>query len=146
MRCFDTPHPVLSPMEIDLEQIAPAVRQRMDELFRKDYDLSVLKAIARQTATAKARQNGVGWRSDLGPQTSEIDTFIDSIWSQEYGHNYRENADLMRFLKRRNPEIDIKARPGKTQVGYEGKAPQPKRPVRVARTGCKFGPGTLALP
>lgn len=121
-------------MEVDLSQLDAATRQRVDEIFRKDFDLRVLKAVERQTRTATERRDRVRWHSELKPQF-EIDPFVDSIWRQFYGHNYTENPDLMRFLQRRNPEIALAARSNKIMVGYTG---------RTGRCGrVRFGRGTI---
>lgn len=146
-------------MEVDLSRLPAGVRRKMDEIFRTDFDLKVLKAIERQTRTAKARENGLRWRDDFVPQF-EIDPMVDSIWRQFYGHNYTENPDLMRFLQARNPEIKIRARSGKIQVGYtraavaegkrgkgeKGKCSSAPFPLcSSAKRRFRFGPGTLQL-
>lgn len=116
----------------------------MDEIFRKDADLRILKAIERQTRTAQARRDAVRWDDDMVPQ-HEIDPVIDAHWRRFYGHNYTENADLMRFLVRRNPEIFVKARSGKIQVGYSGKEEGKRKKAEMPsrRGGCVFGRGTM---
>lgn len=123
-------------MEVDLSNLPLGVRQKMDEIFRTDWDLQVVKAAQRQTATAKARENGLRWRDDMKP-VYEIDPVFDSFWRQCYGHNYTENPDLMRFLMNRNPEIKIRTRSGKVQVGYT--AP------RSRRCQVRFDRGTLEV-
>jgi hypothetical protein len=131
-------------MEIDLSNLPPAVRQKMDHIFRHDFDLKVLKAIERQTATAKARENGLPWRDDMRPQF-EIDPMVDSIWRQFYGHNYTENVDLMKFLVARNPEIVVKSRSGKTMVGYSAANRQSAIGNRQSKRAVRFAPNTLQL-
>jgi hypothetical protein len=148
-------------MEVDLSRVPAAVQRKMDEIFRRDYDLRVLKAIERQTATAKARENGLRWRDDFVPQT-EIDPFIDSIWTQLYGKDYKANKDLMKFLVNRTPEIFVKARSGKAQVGYTATRsgerrtgngidtspcplPGSRRRGYRSRGGVKFGRGTMVF-
>ncbi len=54
----------------------------------------------------------------FGPRRFEIDAMVDSIWRQCYGHNYTEDQDLLKFLTRRNPEIEVRARGSRIQVGY----------------------------
>jgi len=116
----------------------------MDEIFRGDHDLRVLKAIERQTETARQRRDNVAWDDDMMP-TYEIDPVIDAHWRRYYGHNYTENKDLMRFLAARNPEIVLRARSRKIQVGYSAKAargmahPTSNKPNRRV----SFGRGTM---
>lgn len=124
-------------MEVDLSQLDLKTRQRMDEIFRQDFDLKILKAIEEQTRTAKLLEHGVPWKDDFGPMQHSINPVIDTWWRQFYGHNYTENPDLMRFLARRNPEITVRARSAKIMVGYTG---------RSGRCGrVKFGRGTIQL-
>lgn len=137
-------------MEIDLSRLPAATRQKMDEIFRQDWDLKVLQAIAAQQRTARVHQNGVPWSDDFGPQRNSINPVIDSLWRQVYGHNYTEDLDKLRFLEKRNEEIKVRAHSGKIQVGYEAKhqTPKPKHQTlrfRPSKTGCRFGRGTLSL-
>lgn len=136
-------------MKFDLSHLPQNILRKIDEIFRTDYDLKVLKAIERQTRTAKARENGLRWRDDFVPKF-EIDPVVDTHWSHFYGHNYQENPDLMRFLAARNPEIKIKARSGKIQVGYTGNVPPTSCRRNQSRPAGKmpaarFDRGTLEL-
>ena len=93
-------------MEIDLSRLDFATRTRVDEIFRKDFDLKVLKAIDRQTRiAAHVHRRPHRWDDDFGPQTMVVDPMIDAIWSEVYGANWREDPDKVRFLTGRNPEI-----------------------------------------
>ena len=123
-------------MEVDLSQLDAATRTRVDEIFRTDFDLKALKAIEEQKRTAKRLENGVMWKDDFGPQLHAINPFFDWMWRVVYGHNYTEDPDVMKFLSRRNEEINVRARSGKTMVGYQA-------PARRAKTGCTFGRGTI---
>ena len=106
-------------MEIDLSNLPLPVRRKMDEIFRSDFDLSVLKAIRRQTAAAKAlRDRPPAWKTDFGPQTLSIDPFVDALWRQFYGHNYTEDREKVNFLVKRNEEIAVRARPGRLALGF----------------------------
>lgn len=131
-------------MEVDLSQLPFEVCRKMDEIFRGDADLRILQGIQRQTATARARRDNVRWDDDMVPQF-EIDPVIDAHWRRYYGHNYTENRDLMRFLANRNPEIVMRARSGKVQVGYAGKAESGKRKAErpKPRSAVRFAPGTM---
>ena len=121
-------------MEIDLSRLPARVQQQMDEIFRKDFDLKVLKAVQRQQQAAAAARDKMQWREDMRPQHA-IDPFIDSIWRTCYGHNYTENPDLMRFLAKRNEEIALRPKSNKIMVGYTG---------RTGRCGrVKFDRGTI---
>lgn len=106
-------------MEIDLSGLDAKTRGKVDEIFRRDYDLKVMKAIRRQTALA-ARNQRDKERSlnGRGERTHEIDAVIDSIWRQFYGHDYSANQDLMKFLAKRNPEIRVLSGGTKMMTGW----------------------------
>jgi hypothetical protein len=130
-------------MEWDLSRLPSATLRKMDEIFRTDLDLKVLKAVQNQKRIAKRLHEGVAWKDDFGPQYSEIDPMIDSIWRHVHGHNYTEDTDKMKYLGRRNPEILARAKSGKIQVGYEPKTPNTKHQNPISKTGCRFGRGTI---
>lgn len=92
--------------------------RKVDEIFRGDHELKVMKAIRRQTQLAARNCQGERSRDGIGARKYEIDAVIDAIWRQFYGHDYTENQDLMQFLARRNPEIVVKSTGTKIQVGY----------------------------
>jgi hypothetical protein len=122
-------------MELDLSRLPLPVRRAMDDIFRKDFDLRILKAVQEQTRTAAARRDRVRWSDDFVPQ-HEVNPMIDALWCHVYGRNYSQNPDLMKFLRRRNPEIALRPRSPKIQVGYYRQ--QPRRRVR-------FAPGTMTF-
>jgi hypothetical protein len=145
---------VLFFVEIDLSKLDARTRAAVDGQFTDKFHRDLATAIQRQTRTATARRDQMRWREDMVPEY-EIDPFVDSLWRQFYGHNYTENPDLMKFLAARNPEIKLKARSGKVQVGYAGmskiksksksKNLAPDRALNLARRPVRFERGTLEL-
>nr|WP_294577584.1 hypothetical protein [uncultured Rhodopila sp.] len=106
-------------MEVDLSQLDATTRQTVDQIFREDYDLKALKAIRRQQAVAARNERERPRAQDgFGERVIEIDAFVDAIWRSVYGTDYTENRDLMKFLLRRNPEIGVRPRATRIQVGY----------------------------
>ncbi len=105
-------------MEIDLSRLDFGTAKKVDEIFRGDHELQVLKAIRRQTALAGRNYQGERARNGIGTRKFEVDAVIDALWRQFYGHDYSENQDLMKFLARRNPEILVRSGGAKIQVGY----------------------------
>jgi hypothetical protein len=105
-------------MEIDLSHLDGATARKLDEIFRRDYELKILKAIRRQTRLAALNCQGERSRDGFGRRRFEVDAVIDAHWRQCYGHDYSEDADLMKFLTKRNPEIAVKTGGTKIQVGY----------------------------
>jgi len=123
-------------MQIDLSRVPAAIQRKMDEIFRGDADLKVLKAIERQTrAAASARRRPHAWKQDFGPRTLVVDPVIDDYWTEQYGPDWKANKDLVAWLIKRNPEIAGVSVSGKIQIGYRG----------TPRRGCRFGRGTIQL-
>lgn len=107
-------------MEIDLSRLDGRTRSKVDDIFRRDFDLKVLKAIERQTRiAARNHLHRPRAKDGFGERTLEIDATVDGIWRQFYGHGYSEDKDLVKFLVKRNPEIAVKSRGTKIQVGYQ---------------------------
>ena len=106
-------------MVIDLSKLDAKTRGTVDHIFRKDFDLAVLKAIKRQTAiAARNALHRPRAKEHFGPRVFEIDATIDGIWRSFYGHNYSDDADLMKFLLKRNPEIGVRGAGTRIQSGY----------------------------
>jgi hypothetical protein len=128
-------------MEIDLSRLDARTRAAVDGKFQDKFHRDLAAAITRQTGAARAaRQRPHRWADDLGPQTLIVDPFIDAVWSEVYGPNWREHPDVIRFLKNRNPEITGQSRSAKVQVGY---TPGARRAPRPAKRGCRFDWNTI---
>lgn len=123
-------------MVIDLSRLDRKTQETVDRIFRNDHDLSMMKAIKRQTAiAARNHQNRPRAREGFGARVLEIDAVIDSHWRALYGANYTDNKDLMKWLAQRNPEIKVHARGAKIQVGYQA-GPQSRRSVGALERGA----------
>lgn len=106
-------------MEIDLSNLSAGTRTKMDEIFRRDFDLKILQAVRRQTMVAERNHlNRPRAQEGFGERTIEIDAYIDALWRNYYGHSYTHDSDLMKFLMKRNPEIKVRSRGSRIQVGY----------------------------
>jgi len=106
-------------MEIDLSQLSQGTRAKVDEIFRRDFDLKVLKAVRRQTRAAAVNHLcRPRAKEGFGERTFEIDAYIDALWRNFYGKSYTEDKDLMRFLAKRNPEIRVRSLGTRIQVGW----------------------------
>lgn len=115
-------------MEIDLSRLDGRTRKRVDEIFKGDHELKVLQAIRRQTRLAARNCQGERSVAGRGARTLEVDAVIDALWRQVYGHDYSEDQDLMKFLRKRNPEIVVRAGGTRIQVGYSAGSGS-RRPV-----------------
>jgi hypothetical protein len=106
-------------MEVDFSRLDPKTRGTVDEIFRRDFDLKVYKAIRRQQRVAARNYlHRPRARDGFGERTIEVDAYIDALWRNVYGHSYSEDLDLVRFLVKRNPEIKVQSLGTKVQVGY----------------------------
>jgi hypothetical protein len=108
-------------MEIDLSNLDKKTRDKVDEIFRTDFNLHALKAIRRQTAVAARNYlNRPRAQDGFGERVLAIDAWIDALWRNFYGPDYTANDDLMKFLAKRNPEIKVRSQGTRIQVGYSG--------------------------
>lgn len=123
-------------MEIDLSQLDRKTAEKVDDIFRRDFDLKVLKAIERQTKIA-ARNHLFRPRATdgFGERTVMVDATIDALWRQFYGNHYSEDRELMRFLLKRNPEIGVRSLGSRIQVGYTAAGRGRKYSKRYQRPG-----------
>lgn len=106
-------------MEVDLSQLPNETRLKLDEVLRNDYNAKVAAAAERQRHVAMINYLcQPRARDGFGERTLAIDPMIDSVWRQYYGHDYSANPDLLKFLKRRNPEIGVKSLGTRVQIGW----------------------------
>lgn len=106
-------------MEIDLSNLDAKTRGKVDDIFRRDFDLKVLQAIRRQTmVAARNHLHRPHARDGFGERTVEIDAYIDALWRNFYGPAYSQDTDLLKFLMKRNPEITVRSQGTKIQIGW----------------------------
>lgn len=106
-------------MIIDLSNVPHSLRTKIDEIFRKDYDLKIAKAIERQKRSAHAIRNKQPRSVDgIGEQTMSIDPVLDSAWRAVRGRDVWEDLDFKKWFLARNEEMRVKASGTKMQVGY----------------------------
>jgi hypothetical protein len=121
-------------MEVDFSKLDLATASRVDEVIRHDYNATLLQAAARQRRVAFLNRLHRPLAKDgYGERTLMIDPVFDAYWRECYGKHYLEDADLMKFLKRRNEEIGVQSR-GTKQI-FVGWMPssQSKRPVGLGK-------------
>lgn len=106
-------------MEVDLSQLDPGTRGKMDEIFRGQFDRMLYEAALRQREVAARNYlNRPKARDGFGPRLFEVDAVIDGLWRQVYGAGYTEDKEVMKFLAKRNPEILARGTGNRIQVGY----------------------------
>lgn len=98
-------------MDVDFSQLDFATATRVDEVIRGTYNETLLRAAERQRRVAFINHlNRPLAKDGFGERTLMIDPVFDAFWRQNYGKNYLQDADLMKFLAKRNPEIAVRSR------------------------------------
>ena len=98
-------------MEVDFSKLDFATATKVDEVIRKDYNQKLLAAAARQRRVAFLNQLQRPLAKDgFGARTFMIDPVFDAFWRTCYGSQYTQDAELMKFLAARNPEICVRSR------------------------------------
>lgn len=107
-------------MEVDFSRLDFGTAQKVDEILRGRYDRALHEAMLRQREIAYRNcLQPPRARDGFGERTFEIDPVIDAHWRQCYGHDYTSHRDLMKFLIRRNEEIQVRSLRTKVVVGWE---------------------------
>lgn len=117
-------------MEVDFSKLDFATATKVDEVIRSTYNETLLKAAQRQRRVAFLNHlHRPLAKEGFGARTLMIDPVFDAYWRTCYGSEYSHDADLMKFLARRNPEITVRSRGTKEiMVGYSPGS-QSRKPV-----------------
>lgn len=117
-------------MEVDFSKLDLATAQKVDALLRGSYQKELLAAAERQKRVAFLNHLHRPLAKDgFGERTLMIDPVFDAYWRTAYGAGYTQDADLLKFLAKRNPEIAVRSRGTKEiMVGY-GTGSTSRRPV-----------------
>ena len=111
-------------MTVDLSKVPHAVRVKMDELIRKDFDLHLLKALERQNKAAAHY-----WRHQprsvdgIGGLKMVLDPVFDAMYRRKYGHQWLDDEDRVKWCLKKAENAAAKVKSGgtgKIQVGYRG--------------------------
>jgi hypothetical protein len=98
-------------MEVDFSKLDFATANRVDEVLRTTYHETLLAAAERQRRVAFFnRLHRPLAKNGFGARTFMIDPVFDAYWRQCYGANYTADADVMKFLAKRNEEIVVHSR------------------------------------
>jgi hypothetical protein len=111
---------------VDLSQVDPAIRTKMDEIFRRDHEVQLLAAMKEQRRMAAEfeRERPRSTRA-MGEQTMALHPYIDACNRAIVGsHRWSNDHDLRKWYLKKYPEARVRSRGTKEiQVGY--RAPQP---------------------
>lgn len=108
-------------MIVDLSEVPQAVRSKMDEVVRRDYDLAVLKAIERQKRAAAARhRNPPRWRDGFGEMRLSLDPVFDVMYRHAWGHRWTEDEERVKWVLKHCPEARVRCVSGKVMVSSPG--------------------------
>lgn len=98
-------------MEVDFSRLDLATAQKVDAVIRQDYNAQLVRAAARQRRIAFLNHLHRPLAKDgFGARTLMIDPVFDAFWRECYGKQYTQDADLVKFLVKRNPEIALRSR------------------------------------
>lgn len=98
-------------MEVDFSKLDLATATKVDQVLRHDYNELLLRAAERQRRVAFINHLHRPMAKDgFGERTLMIDPVFDAFWRECYGKHYTHDADLVKFLAKRNPEIAVKSR------------------------------------
>ena len=120
------PQPV-SPgkMLVDLSAVPHGVRMKMMEILQRDFDLKAKKAIEEQRRiAAEFHRNRPRSMNGIGEQTMALHPFIDSYWRRKRGNDTWADKDWTDWMRKKNPEINVKSTGTKIMAGY--RAPERK--------------------
>lgn len=127
---------------VDLSELPPDVRNRLDTFFRNETAAEIVQARLRQkSALADARNRPPTAIEGLGGQTMIMDRFAWSAMRRIYKPEPGEDRELAHWLKRKYPEwFHVRHRPTKTMVG-----PTSHLPMRtpIGRTVIGYGSTTI---
>jgi len=107
-------------VEVDFSKLDLATATKVDEVIRGTYNQTLLRAAERQRRVAFINHLHRPLAQDgFGERTLMIDPVFDAYWRACYGSRYTHDADLLKFLTKRNPEIAVRSRGTKEIfVGY----------------------------
>lgn len=98
-------------MEVDFSRLDFATATKVDEILRHDYNEKLAAAAKRQQRIAFLNHLQRPMAKDgFGERTIMIDPVFDAYWRECYGKHYTHDADLLKFLAKRNPEIAVRSR------------------------------------
>ena len=126
-------------MDVDFSRLDFATATKVDEVIRTGYNRTLVAAAKRQARAAALNQLCRPLAKDgFGERTLMIDPVFDAYWRTCYGSEYSQDADLMKFLKARNPEIAVRSRGTKEiMVGWMPGSTS-KRPVGLTPAERSF--------
>ncbi len=122
-------------MEVDFSKLDLATATTVDKLLRGSYEQVLLDAAARQRRVACINHlNRPLAKDGFGGRSLMIDPVFDAFWRECYGKHYLQDADLLKFLVKRNPEIAVRSRGTKEIfVGYQTSSAS-KRPIGLQKS------------
>ncbi len=125
-------------MEVDFSRLDFETAHKVDDILRGTFDQQLVTAARRQQRVAALNHLQRPKAKDgFGERLFQIDPVFDAFWRTCYGSAYTADADLMKFLARRNPEITVRSRGTKEMFTGWLPSSSSKRPVGLAAAGLK---------
>lgn len=105
-------------LTVDLTGVPDVVRRALHENASQDNAREIVKALDRQTQIARVYHgNRPRSRDGIGPMEMCIDPYFRGYFEMQYGSCVLHDADLRKFVLRRNPELRVESTGTRTQIG-----------------------------
>lgn len=113
-------------LAIDLSQLDPTVRTRLDQLFRADHQVSLMRAMAEQKRLAQqVHQHRPRSVDGVGEQTMILHPYLDVCNRAIVGsHRWSNDRELRAWYLKKYPEARVRSTGTRDQVGYTAPAVQ----------------------
>lgn len=96
------------------------LRQKIDEILRKDFDLQLVRAMEEQRQVARFyRQHQPRARHGIGAMTMAVHPLFDWVARAKYGKD-ADDPKFWRWVRKKEEAFRVQARPEKTTVVAPG--------------------------
>lgn len=106
-------------MLIDLSQLPQELRDKVDEMYKLDWELQRAKAVQEEKRLANFWHSNRPRSSDgIGEQVMVLHPFVDAAWRRARGPDCWADKDFKKWFLKNSPETRVRATGTKTMVGY----------------------------
>lgn len=105
-------------LELNLVDVPMGVRRSLAAMCSEENAREVVKALDRQQRIARwFHQNRPRAVEGLGGQEMAMDPYFRQYFKMRHGSDPIDDAHLQRFVRRRNPELNVRSTGTRIQVG-----------------------------
>ena len=124
---------------VDLSALPQEVRSKIDQIFREDHEVKLLRALEEQKRLAaefsRQRPRSI---DGIGEQKMALHPYIDACNRAIVGsQRWSNDQDLREWYLRRYPEARVKSGGTKTQIGWTPPEPKPRLGLIAIGSGNK---------